>query len=168
MHATQRISPFRCSDADREIHTVKWRQSKLWSHYDLYVVRMKVNPLVEDNVCIISILLRKWCRNNKHFAELALRRRKLPELKELRHCHPMYAWLSAKSSFARNFAKFDNFFIYLYISSIFVLHFSICPITVNYCAIQLSFKRQEPFALCFYAYLLFGWHWKCGSRSKRQ
>jgi len=79
------------------------------------VIRKKVNPLVEDNVCIISILLRKWCRNNKHFTELAPRRRKLPELKELRHCHPMYAWLSAKSSFARNFAKFREIWRFLHL-----------------------------------------------------
>jgi len=30
-----------------------------------------LNHLVEENVCIIAILLTKCCHNNKHFSELA-------------------------------------------------------------------------------------------------
>jgi len=44
----------------------------------------------------ITMLLRKWCHNNKHFAELAPRRGgHRYGTKKLRHCHPMY-WLTSQ------------------------------------------------------------------------
>jgi len=71
-----------------DIHSVRWRHSNLQSHYDLYVVEQrgvlcevkwwrfialfeKLNQLVQENVRIITILLRKWCDSNIHLWELA-------------------------------------------------------------------------------------------------
>jgi len=39
-----------------------------------HVIRIKLNQLVWENVRIIPILLREWCPNKKHFAELDLQR----------------------------------------------------------------------------------------------
>jgi len=33
-----------------------------------YVIPIKLNQLVKENVHSITIYLRNWCHNNKHFA----------------------------------------------------------------------------------------------------
>jgi len=67
------------------IRRVKWRHSNLWSQHDLYVVgQQRILCEVQWSLCsnkiesvtwisIITILLRKWCHNIKHFLELAHR-----------------------------------------------------------------------------------------------
>ena len=60
------------------------------------VIRTKLNQLVQENVRIITILLKRWCHRNKHFAELASHQGEKNSwhryaMKKLRHCHPVYS-----------------------------------------------------------------------------
>jgi len=50
----------------------------------------KLNQLLQENIHITTILLRKWCHNNKHFAELAHIRHRYEEITSLSpyvHCN---------------------------------------------------------------------------------
>jgi len=52
------------------------------------VIRIKLNQLVYENGRIITILLRKWCKNNKHYTELAPQNGgKTAAMRKLRHCN---------------------------------------------------------------------------------
>jgi len=98
-------------DEFTRIHRVKWHHRNPWPQYNLYAVGQhgvlcqvkwwRFGTLFESvgfkNVRIITILLRKWCHNNKHFSELATHHgRKTAGIdmvgptKKSHHCHPMY------------------------------------------------------------------------------
>jgi len=53
--------------------SVLWATQRKVSGKDLLRYRIKLNQFLKENVRIITILLRKWCHNNKHFAEPASR-----------------------------------------------------------------------------------------------
>ena len=89
----------------KDTYRVKWHHSNLWSLYDFYVVRQhgvlcsgdfsrysnKIGSVGLGKCPHITVLLRKWCHNNKHISTLAQHRgRKTAGMKKLRHCHPMY------------------------------------------------------------------------------
>jgi len=82
---------FRPRPGGRPIHRMKWRHSSVHGHIPIsmlwsntaYCVKLSSDDLSHysdniesvglrnENVRITTILLRKWCHNNKHFSELA-------------------------------------------------------------------------------------------------